>query len=148
MRHLLLGLALIASAEGAALACSCLAPGTREQSRAMAREAVAEASAIVEVEVLSEYDARSRRGEQVRVLRTLFGRAPATFGIERNHPPSSASCDLGLTRGERRVLILYPANARGARPCGSARIHGLCSDTLVNGPDFLAMTLEEARRRR
>ena len=147
MRHLLLGLALIASAEGTALACSCLAPGTPAESRAMAREAVAQASAIVEVEVISGYDERSGRGERVRVLRTLFGEAPANFEIARNHPPSSASCDIDLPQGQRRVLILYPPEAGGSRPCGRSRIQNLCSDYLVQSPDFLAMTLEEARRR-
>ena len=54
MRFFLAGLLLVAAAEGAALACSCVAPGTPEESRGFAREAVRNAVAIVEVDVLSE----------------------------------------------------------------------------------------------
>ena len=145
MRRLLTGLLLIVAAEGAALACSCIAPGTPEQSRPMAREAVRDAVAIVEADVLSEYR-RGGLGEQVRVRRVLWGRAPREFRIERREFASSASCDLLLTRGQRKVLILYPAptRRRGGR---RFTIQNLCSDFLLSDRGHLAVTLQEARRR-
>lgn len=147
MRFLILSLSLIIAAEGAALACSCIAPGTPEQARSFSREVVRGAAAIVEVDVLSGYDPRRRRAEVVRVRRTLFGRAPASFHIYRPAPPGSASCDIELSRGERRILVIYPAAASWWTR-GQYRIHGLCSDSLVREPRYLAVLLEEARRRR
>jgi hypothetical protein len=49
-------------------------------------------------------------------------------------------------KGERRFLILYPAESSG----GPARFrpHGLCTDYLVQEPGRRAVTLEEARRLR
>jgi hypothetical protein len=96
--------------------------------------------------ILSVYDPRRKRGEQVRVRRILFGRAPATFRVYRGAEPSSASCDLELSRGERRILILYSApQSMFSGP--QFRIHGLCSDFLVQNRPHLAVTLQEARRR-
>ncbi len=145
MRKFLIGLALVAAAETAALACSCIAPGTPEESRSVARETLRGAVAIVEADVLSEYRPGGA-GEQVRVRRLLWGRAPRDLRIERRDFASSASCDLLLSRGQRRFLILYPAENR--RYAGRRfRIQSLCSDFLVSDRGFLAVTLEEARRR-
>jgi len=94
MRKLLVALALTACAEGAALACSCIAPGPPEESRPFAREVAQGLVAIVEAEALTAY--RGNAGEQVRVRRTLFGKAPRTLRIERPPYASSASCDLLL----------------------------------------------------
>ena len=143
MRKLLLGILLVAAADGAALACSCIAPGTPEQSRGLARDAVRNAIAIVEVEVLSGYRPGSI-GEEVRVRNVLWGRAPSSFGIERRAMPSSASCDLLLTTGQRKVLILYPAATGRHR---RFVIQSTCADFLVNSRGHLAVTLQEARRR-
>jgi hypothetical protein len=143
MRKFLYGMMLVAAAEGAALACSCIAPGTPEQSRGLARDAVRNAIAIVEVEVVSGYRPGSI-GEEVRVRRLLWGRAPNSFGIERRAIPSSAACDLLLTTGQRKVLILYPAATGRHR---RFVIQNSCSDFLVNTRGHLAVTLQEARRR-
>jgi hypothetical protein len=145
MRRWLIGLALALAAETAALACSCIAPGTPEQSRSMAREVVANAVAIVEVQALSGYR-YGGGGERVRLGRTLWGKAPAReFRIERRDHASSAACDLLLERGQKKLLILYPATDRRQR--GKAyRMQSLCSDYLLSGR-FLRVTLEEARRR-
>ena len=146
MRRFLIGLAAIAAAESVALACSCIAPGTPEESRTLAREETRRALAIVEADVLSEYR-QGGAGEQVRVRRTLWGRAPSSFRIDRREFASSASCDLLLQRGQRKVLILYPAEDR--RHVGRRfRIQSLCSDFLTSNRGFLAVTLQEARRRR
>ena len=155
MRKLLTGLLLIAAAEGAALACSCIAPGTPEEDRSHAREAVQRASAIVEGEALSEYRPGGP-GEKVSVRRVLWGEAPAEFRIARPEFASGASCDLLLAKGQRKLLILYdpadrlePAGRSGAGPKPRTyAIHSLCSDFLLGDPGHLRVTLEEARRRR
>ena len=150
MRKLLTGLLLILAAEGAALACSCIAPGTPEESREIAREIVRNAVAIVEVDVLSEYRVGGE-GELVRVRNVLWGQAPREFRIARGEFASSSSCDLLLERGQRKHLILYPvgqgefAERRSGR--GDFEIHSLCSDFLLSDRGYLAVTLEEARRR-
>jgi hypothetical protein len=152
MRRLIAGLLLVIAAEGTALACSCLAPGTPEKSRAYAREAVQRALAIVEADVLSEYRAGGP-GERIRVRKLLWGKAPAEFRIARGAFASGASCDLLLREGESKVLILYdPAEAidrpgTGEPEAGTLSIQSLCSDFLVSQPGHLAVTLEEARRR-
>lgn len=131
----------------AALACSCVAPSSPAQSREFARSAVEHAVAIVEIRVLSAYDARSQRGERVQVRRVLWGRAPNRFELERGPSPSSASCDLLFRAGERRYMILYPAERRTRGGPARFRPHGLCTDHLVQAPGHRAILLEEARRR-
>lgn len=143
MRKALIGLALLAGLESAALACSCMPPGTPEQSRASAREAVRDLVAIVDAEALSEYRWNGP-AETVRVRRILFGEAPRTFRIERGLLASSASCDLLLTRGQRKILILTKTRKRsGGAP--TYRIQSLCSDYLT-AERYLPMVIEEARR--
>lgn len=144
MRKLLLSLGVILDLEAAALACSCIAPGSPEASRTMARDAVRNAVAVVEVDVLSEYRPGGP-GELVRLRRTLFGKSPQTFRIQRSDFASSASCDLLLTKGQRKVLIL-------SRPAGNRstnqrfQIQSLCSDYLTS-TSHLSVRLQEARRR-
>lgn len=137
MRKFLLGLALIAGAESAALACSCIMPPPPEEARADARQAVQGIVAIVEAEALTEYRPNGP-GETVRVHRTLFGEAPETLRIERREFASSASCDLLLAPGQRKVLILR------AGAGGTYQMQSLCSDFLT-AEDYLPITLEEAR---
>jgi hypothetical protein len=146
MRNWIIAAALIAAIEGVALACSCIAPGTPEETRGMARETVRQAVAIVDVQVLSDYDERMRQGERVQVRRTLFGRAPASFRVYRRGAPNSAACELELNKGERRVLILYRPK-RASWLASDYAVHNLCSDYLVRQP-YLPITLQEARRRR
>jgi hypothetical protein len=51
-----------------------------------------------------------------------------------------------LERGQRKLLILYPAADRRQR--GKVyRVQSLCSDYLLSDRGFLQVTLEEARRR-
>lgn len=146
MRKFLIGLSLILGVEAAALACSCMAPESPEKSRPIAREVVKTAIAIVEVDVLSEYR-MGGPGERVRLRRTLFGTAPKTFTIDRGPSASSASCDLLLNKGQRKVLIL--SKPAGNRLTGHRfRIQNLCSDYLTSDRGYLAVTLQEARRRR
>jgi hypothetical protein len=125
-----------------------MAPESPEASRGIAREAVRNAVAIVEVDVLSEYrPGPGGAGETVRLRRTLFGSAPKTFRLQRGPSASDASCDLLLRKGQRKVLIL-------SRPAGNRftgqrfQIQSLCSDHLTSGRGYLAVTLQEARRRR
>ena len=140
MRHWFFAALLVAAAESAALACSCIAPGTPEESRDLAREVVRKAVAIAEVEVLSEYRPDGE-GERVRVVRTLWGEAPSEFRLARPDFASSASCDLLLEAGQRKILILSPAEG------GRFAMQSLCSDFLVSDRGFLDVTLDEARRR-
>lgn len=138
MRKTLLGLVLLVGVESAALACSCMAPGSPEESRAHAREVAPGIVAIVEAEAVTEYRPGTG-GEQVRVNRTLFGSAPPTLRIERGEFASSASCDLLLNRGERKVLILSKGEG------GVYRMQSLCSDYLASDR-YLPILLEEVRR--
>jgi hypothetical protein len=140
MRHLWLGLVAAAALETAALACSCIVPGTPEESRTFARDAVRNAVAIVDADVLSEYRPGGD-GERVRVRSILWGEAPREFHIARREFASSASCDLLLARGQRKVLLITPASD------GQFTIQSLCSDFLLGDGGYLAVTLEEARRR-
>lgn len=82
------GLSVVLGLEAAALACSCMPPGSPEASRAMARQAVGDAVAIVEMDVLSEYRPGGP-GELVRLRRTLFGKSPKTFRIQRGDLPAA-----------------------------------------------------------
>jgi hypothetical protein len=140
MRKLLLVLALAAGAESAALACSCIVPAPPEQSRAEARHAVQDLVAIVEADVLTAYRPGSA-GEQVRVRRTLFGKAPKTLRIDRGPFASSASCDLLLERGKRKVLLLRRGKG------GAYQMQSLCSDFLTS-ERYLPVVIQEARRTR
>ena len=134
--------ALLMSGGTAAVACSCMAPGTAGESRGTARAALEGASAIVEVEVLAGYEHQARTAEKVRVLRTLWGESPDILTLARGGFPSSASCDLLFETGERRLLILYPSGEAE----GPSRLqpHGLCTDFLVQSPEHLAVLLKEA----
>jgi hypothetical protein len=110
MRHFILALLFVAGAEAAAIACTCIMPPTDAAERQqLARDVAAGAVALVEVELASPYDARTGRGERLRVRRTLAGRAPATIELERDRIPSSAACDLEFSRrGQRALVLLYP----------------------------------------
>ena len=146
MRKILLGFSLIIGLEAAASACSCMAPGSPEESRAVARQAAGKAVAIVEVDVLSEYRPGGP-GELVRLRRTLFGKAPKSFRIQRGPFASDASCDLLLRKGRRKVLIL--SGPAGNRFTGQRfQMQSLCSDFLTSDRGYLSVLLQEARRRR
>lgn len=148
MRRLLAALLILVAAESAALACSCMrAPRDPAQRQQMARDAAAGAIALVEVELVSAYQAPGR-GERLRVRRTLAGRAPAVFQVERLREPSSASCDVEFSAGSRTLILLYPprgpVNARGA----VYRISASCTSYLLADAPFRAALLREWRRRR
>ena len=149
MRKALAFLLLVLAGESLALACTCVAPDPPEKSRPYAREAVARAIAIVEAEALTEYRSGGA-GERVRVHRVLWGEAPREFTVARREFASSASCDLLLTPGEPRRLILYPAESASFgddEASGDFAIQSLCADFLVSDGGFLDVTLDEARRR-
>ncbi|HEX8214926.1 MAG TPA: hypothetical protein VF582_05585 [Allosphingosinicella sp.] len=143
MRRLVLALALAAGLESAALACSCIALSGPDEARLQARDIAPNVVAIVEAEALTEYQhvpgAESGLGEQVRVHKILFGQAPKTLRLSRGPMPSSASCDLLLNKGQRKVLIL----SRGRD--GEYGMHDLCSDQLTS-EIYLPIMVEEARR--
>jgi hypothetical protein len=126
MRKLLIALALTAGIESAALPCSCVVPSSLDDARvsSSAREAAQGLVAVVEAEAITGYGGGA--GEQVRVRRTLFGKAPRTLRIERRPSASSASCDLLLERGQRKVLMLRRGNG------GTYRMQGLCDDFLTS----------------
>ena len=121
MQRLLLALLLLLAPEGAALACSCIATKDPQELRRLGGDSARDAIALIEVDVLSAYDPVWKRGEKLRVRRTLAGRAPAAIRVERPHPPDEASCDLQLRPGQRTLLILYPPQARCPAPLTAAR---------------------------
>jgi hypothetical protein len=147
MRKLLLAAAAALAMETAALACSCALPSGPREVRATAAGVTRGAFDIVEAEVLTVYDQRRRRGEEVRVHRSLFARAPARFRVDRPGPPQDGACDLVLNAGERRILVLYAGNWFN-RLRGRYRIHHLCVDFLMRERSYLDVLLQELRARR
>src|SRR5687768_17494523 len=88
IRNLSIALCLLAGAETAASACSCRSQVRDEAARrSMAADIAKEASALVEVELATPYDPRTRRGERLRVRRVLAGRSGPTVDVERLRPP-------------------------------------------------------------
>ena len=147
MRRFLLPLLLLAAAETSALACSCIMPPTDPvERRAHAREVARGALALVEVELVTPYDARLSRGERLRVRRIAAGRAPAVFEVERHHPPSSASCDVEFRRGARTWVVLYAPQMRGRAI--RYRVSASCTGYMLAGAAFRADLVSEMRRRR
>jgi hypothetical protein len=147
MPRLLLSLLLFLAGEGAALACSCIRPPTDPaQQRVHARQVARGALALVEVELVAPYEARLGRGERLRVRRTLAGRAPALFEVERHHAPSSASCDVEFQRGARTWLVLYAPQMRGRTL--RYRVSASCTGYMLADPAFRAELAAQMRRRR
>lgn len=148
MRRFLTALLLLVAAEGAALACSCIQPPRdAAQRQAMARDVRAGALALVEVELVAPYE-RPGRSERLRVRRTLAGRAPATFAVERARAPSSASCDVEFSAGGRTLILLYPprgaVNSRGP----VYRVSASCTTYMLADAAFRAELLRQWGRRR
>jgi len=148
MRRLIAALLILAAAETAALACSCImAPRDPAQRQAMARDVRAGAVALVEVELVSPY-AGPGRGERLRVRRTLAGRAPATFQVERMGRPSSAACDLEFAPGHRTLILLYPPRGAVSARGPVYRISASCTSYLLADAAFRTALIGEWPRRR
>jgi hypothetical protein len=147
MPRLLLLLLLFLAGESAALACSCIRPPTDPaQQRVHAREVARGALALVEVELVAPYSERLGRGERLRVRRTLAGRAPALFEVERRHAPSSASCDVEFQRGARTWLVLYAPQMRGRTV--RYRVSASCTGYMLADPVFRSELAAAMRGRR
>ncbi len=147
MPRLLLLLLLFLAGESAALACSCLRPPTDPaQQRTHARHVARGALALVEVEMVAPYDQRLGRGERLRVRRTLAGRAPALFEVERAHPPSSAACDVEFQRGARAWVVLYAPQMRGRAV--RYRVSASCTGYMLADSAFRSELAAQMRRRR
>jgi hypothetical protein len=147
MRRFLLPLLLLVAAETSALACSCMMPPTDPaQRRSFAREAARGALALVEVELAAPYGERLGQGERLWVRRTLAGRAPAAFEVERHHPPSSASCDVEFRRGARTLVLLYAPRMRGRAI--RYRVSASCTGHMLADAAFRAELVAQMRRRR
>jgi hypothetical protein len=140
MRHLFTVAAalLIAAAETAALACTCIAlPADAAERRALARDVADGAVALVEVELERPYDATGGAGERLRVVTTLAGSAPAAVEVERSGPPDGERCDLQFRSGERVIVMLYPPQRPGAGDA-SFRLADKCLTQLVGDATFRA----------
>jgi hypothetical protein len=147
MPRLLLLLLLFLAGESAALACSCIVPATDPaQQRVHARGVSQGALALVEVELVEPYDVQSGRGERLRVRRTLAGRTPAVFEVERDDAPSSASCDVEFEPGARTWVVLYAPQKRGRAI--RYRISASCTGYLLAHAAFRAALAEQMRPRR
>jgi len=138
MRHLLAfaAVALIAAAETAAIACTCIAlPTEAAERRRLAADVADGAVALVEVELDRPYDPATGAGERLRVVNTLAGQAPAAVAVERDGPPDTERCDLQFRAGERVIVMLYPARAPAA---GEARFRlaDRCLTQLVGDATF------------
>lgn len=147
MPRLLPFLILFLAWESAALACSCIRPPTDPaQQRVHAREVARGALALVEVELVAPFDERLNRGERLRVRRTLAGRAPAVFEVERQNRPSSAACDVEFRPGARTWIVLYAPRMRGR--VIRRRISSTCTGYMLAGAAFRAELAAQMRRRR
>jgi hypothetical protein len=147
MSRLLLLLLLFLAGESAALACSCLPPpADPAQQRVHARQVARGALALVEVELVAPYDQRLGRGERLRVRRTLAGRAPAVFEVERPHAPSSAACDVEFPKGARTWVVLYAPRMRGRAI--RYRISASCTGHMLADAAFRSELAAEMLRRR
>ena len=145
MRNALLAAAALIGAESAALACSCVATEDPAELETFAAEAAKNAVAVVEVEALTSFE-QTGTGERMRVVRTLAGRAPAEFQVQRGPFPSSASCDVLYSPGQRDLVILYPASE--PQVAGALyRVSGLCSDHMLDQPVFRDTLIRHIARR-
>ncbi len=145
MRRFLAALLILLGAESAALACSCMrTPSDPAQRVAMAREVVAGAVALVEVELAAPYQGPGR-GERLRVRRTRAGRAPAAFTVERNRAPSSAACDVEFNR--RMLILLYPPRGAANARTPVYRVSASCTTYMLVDPAFRAELLRLWGRR-
>lgn len=148
MRHFLAAALLLIAVESVALACSCVpAPHSAEQRRELLRGISRGAVALVEAELIAPYRGEGR-GERLRVRRTLAGRAPATFQVDRDGPPSSAGCDIEFDQGGRGLLLLYPARQPGNARNRVYRISSLCTSILLGNAAFQAALIREWGRYR
>ena len=138
MRHFLALVSVLAmAAETAALACTCIAlPVDAAERRELAGDVADGAVALVEVELDRGYDSAAGRGERLRVVSTLAGRAPAAIEVERDGTPDTGRCDLEFRPGERVIVLLYPP--RVAAQAGEAhyRLADKCLTQLVGDAAF------------
>ncbi len=146
MRHLLLALCLLAGLETAASACSCRSqPRDEAERRALAARIASEATTLVEVELVSGYDARTGRGERLRVRRVLAGRAGPIVEVERLRRPQSAACDLVFPAGRRRIIALSPPlHAVKGRPLH--RVSSSCTALIISDPAMQRAVIAAMRR--
>lgn len=149
MKRMLIGLAMLVGAEGAAQACSCI-PVSNDpaQMRALVDEIARDAVALVEVDVRSGYNARTRRGELMRVRQTYSGRVPRDFRIARERPPSSAACDVEYRAGSQPMVLLYRAARATDRGQRQFRDGSLCVSMFLHNSEFRRMLIEAMRRPR
>jgi hypothetical protein len=148
MLRLLLPSLLLLGAEASALACSCRAPPRDPAARrALARDMARDAVALVEVRLIAPLNERRRRGERLRVLRTLAGSAPATFEVEWRGIPSSAACQEEFG-GYRRLVVLYRSARGGGTSPPQFRVSNTCTNYLLGDAAMRAATVEAMRRRR
>ena len=141
MRHvfLFLATALIATAETAALACTCIAlPSDAGQQASLAQDVADGAVALVEVELDRAYDAAAGRGERLRVVSTLAGTAPPLVEIERDGVPNGAGCDVEFATGRRTIVMLYPARTPAAAGETRLRLGDSCLTALLADAGFRA----------
>jgi hypothetical protein len=139
---------LFLAGESAALACSCRAPPTDPAARrTLARDLARDAVALVEVRLIAPLDQRRRRGERLRVLRTLAGSAPPTFEVEWRGIPSSAACQEEFGGGRPKLTMLYrAAGASGTNP-PRFRVSNTCTNYLLQDSALRVATVEAMRRR-
>lgn len=149
MSRSLIGLLLLVAAEGAAIACSCVPPPRNPvQARQLAHSLARGAIAVADVELVTPYDAASGRGERLRVRRMMAGRSIATFEVERQGAPSSASCDLEFQPGRRTLILLFPPERRRRSGIARYRISSLCTNLLLANPTVRATVVALVRRGR
>ncbi len=105
MKRMLIGLAMLVGAEGAAHACSCI-PNAYDPvaERETANRLAGRVVALIEVEVVEGYNSVTRQGEVMRVRHILHamcvtGSAPGTISCSHSRSAKNlATCRSSQTR--------------------------------------------------
>ena len=135
MKFWTLAAAVALAVPSAALACSCMYTEDPVELRALAKDSVPNAVALVEAETILTFQESNGAGDRMRVTKLLAGSASGEFRVQRGNLPSSASCDQLYDKGQRAIMILYPASPTASGEA-SYRISGLCTAGLLAQPAF------------
>ena len=156
MRRAVIACVMLASAEAAALACSCASlPRDPAVRRSYVREAARDAVALVVVERIADADPERHVEQRLRVRRVLAGRAPRSFDVEWlkfdvEHPEDllARECGMDWSIGdEPRYTLLYaPRQRLGAGP--RFRISSDCESYFLDDRRFRTAVMREMVRPR
>ena len=146
MKRMLIGLAMLVGAEGAAQACSCI-PNAYDPvaERETANRLAGRVVALIEVEVVEGYNSVTRQGEVMRVRHILAGEAPASFRMQRS---GGGSCDVRYRIGTRHYFMLSQSVRQEPGDLPEFADQGYCATFLLGSATFRQMLIEAMLRPR